>query len=61
MSKGSTYPSEARWLTDERTGARIRQVTSHPSIHDHPSHARAAWARLIRKVYVANVRNLPSL
>ena len=36
MSKGTILPSEARWLRDEATGARIRQITAHPSIHHHP-------------------------
>jgi len=36
MGKGSLYPAEARELTDGPTGARIRQVTSHPAIHHHP-------------------------
>jgi oligogalacturonide lyase len=30
------YNLEERFLTDEATGRRIRQVTSHPSIHHHP-------------------------
>lgn len=36
MSKGAVYPSEARELRDERTGARIRQITAAPAIHHHP-------------------------
>jgi oligogalacturonide lyase len=36
MSKGKRYPSESRSLVDERTGAQIRQITSHPSIHHQP-------------------------
>jgi oligogalacturonide lyase len=31
-----TNPPEARLFTDPRTGAAIRQVTNHPSIHHHP-------------------------
>jgi len=31
-----TFPSESRVFTDPRTGARVRQVTNHPSIHHHP-------------------------
>lgn len=30
------HPSESHVFTDTRTGARIRQVTNHPSIHHHP-------------------------
>lgn len=36
MSRGSVYPSESRDFDDEATGARIRQVTDHPSIHHQP-------------------------
>jgi len=32
----SCHPPEGRSFTDPRTGARVRQVTSHPSIHHHP-------------------------
>jgi oligogalacturonide lyase len=31
-----THPSESRLVDDPRTGARVRQVTSHPSLHHHP-------------------------
>lgn len=36
MTKGHRSPSESQMLVDERTGANIRQVTGHPSIHHHP-------------------------
>lgn len=36
MSKGKVYPPESRIFTDPRTGAAIRQVTDHPSIHHQP-------------------------
>jgi len=32
----TTHPPESRTFTDPRTGARVRQVTNHPSIHHHP-------------------------
>jgi oligogalacturonide lyase len=32
----TTLPPESRPFTDPRTGARVRQVTDHPSIHHHP-------------------------
>jgi oligogalacturonide lyase len=32
----TTLPPEFRPFTDPRTGARVRQVTDHPSIHHHP-------------------------
>jgi oligogalacturonide lyase len=36
MGKGTVYPSEAMTYRDQGTGAAIRQVTNHPSIHHHP-------------------------
>ena len=36
MSKGQRYPSESQSHIDTRTGARIRQITGHPSIHHQP-------------------------
>jgi len=32
----TTHPPESHTFTDPRTGARVRQVTNHPSIHHHP-------------------------
>ena len=36
-SKGAVYPSELSLFTDEVTGARVHQVTNHPSIN-HPTY-----------------------
>src|SRR4051812_32341244 len=36
MSKGQHYPAESRESTDAASGRRVRQITSHPSIHHHP-------------------------
>jgi oligogalacturonide lyase len=36
MSKGISYATELVTTHDERTGALLRQWTSHPSIHHHP-------------------------
>ncbi len=36
MTKGQIYPSESKTLTDQKTGASIRQVTHYPAIHHHP-------------------------
>lgn len=36
MAKGDVLPSEATEFRDPETGVRIRQVTTHPSIHHHP-------------------------
>ncbi len=36
MAKGDRFPAESRWLRDAQTGVRIRQITSHASIHHQP-------------------------
>ena len=36
MAKGDLLPSESTSFLDEKTGAKIRQVTDHPSVHHHP-------------------------
>lgn len=36
MKHCNSHPPESRTFTDERTGARVRQVTHHASIHHHP-------------------------
>ncbi len=36
MSKGRIYPSETKIFQEAHTGANIRQVTDHPSIHHQP-------------------------
>lgn len=36
MRTAAIFPSESRTFSDPRTGASVRQVTSHPSIHHHP-------------------------
>jgi hypothetical protein len=36
-AKGSVFPSEHSFYSDETTGARVHQITSHPSIN-HPSY-----------------------
>lgn len=36
MGSGRRYPSEAQFLTDERTGAKLKQITTEAAIHHHP-------------------------
>jgi len=56
------WPPEARWLRDEATGARIRQVTSHPSIHHHPFFFVPPWDRAMRRlVFVSHRTGRPQL
>ena len=56
MSKGRVYPCEARWLTDPATRRRIRQVTSHPSIHHHPFFFVPPWDNAMRRLWFVSHR-----
>jgi oligogalacturonide lyase len=61
-AKGTVSPPESRWLRDEATGARIRQVTSHPSIHHHPFFFVPPWDRAMRRlVFVSHRTGGPQL
>ena len=61
-AKGKVSASESRWLRDEATGARIRQVTSHPSIHHHPFFFVPPWDRAMRRlVFVSHRAGAPQL
>ncbi len=56
MPKGTRYAPEAHWLRDERTGARVRQVTAHPSIHHHPFYYIPAYDDAMRRLYFVSHR-----
>jgi oligogalacturonide lyase len=60
--KGRVWPSESRWFRDETTGARIRQVTNHPSIHHHPFFFVPAWDDAMRRLlFVSHRTGRPQL
>ena len=62
MSKGAVFPTETQWRSDPETGARIRQVTSHPSIHHHPFFFVPAWDDAMRRlVFVSHRTGAPQL
>ena len=56
MSKGAIYPSEAKTFQDARTGAKIRQVTEHPSIHHHPFFFIPAYDDAMRRLIFISCR-----
>jgi oligogalacturonide lyase len=56
MTTGKSYPSESRTLTDERTGATVRQVTDHPSIHHHPFFFIPAHDAAMRRLFFISYR-----
>ncbi len=57
MSKGSVVPSEARTLKDSVTGAFVRQLTDHPSIHHHPFYYLPAWDDEMRRLTLVSHRS----
>jgi len=62
VSAGTVFPSESRWLRDSETGARIRQVTAHPSIHHHPFFFVPAWDDAMRRlIFVSHRTGVPQL
>ena len=54
--KGARFASESRLLTDRRSGRRLRQVTSHPSIHHHPFFFVPAYDRAGEKLIFVSYR-----
>lgn len=62
MSKGKQYPSEMHRFWDPETGASVRQLTDHPSIHHHPFYYVPAWDRNMRhRVLVGHRSGSPQL
>ena len=62
MSKGAAHAAETRWLTDPATGRRVRQVTSHPSIHHHPFFFVPPWDDAMRRlIFVSHRTGTPQL
>src|SRR3954468_22260799 len=61
-NKGRQYPCESSVTVDERTGARVRQVTSHPSIHHHPFFFVPAYDDAMRRpVFVSHRTGSPQI
>jgi oligogalacturonide lyase len=56
MSIGQRLPAESREFRDEQTGRRVRQVTSHPSIHHHPFFFVAAYDTAMRRLLFVSYR-----
>lgn len=56
MSKGSRYASESKSFTDVRTGALIRQITNHPSIHHHPFFLIPAYDDNVTRLFFVSHR-----
>ena len=56
MSKGTRYPSESSITYDERTGARVRQITHAPAIHQHPYYYTSAYDAAMRWLAFTSTR-----
>jgi oligogalacturonide lyase len=62
VSKGTVHAAETRWLADAATGRRVRQVTSHPSIHHHPFFFVPPWDDAMRRlIFVSHRTGSPQL
>lgn len=62
MARGSVFPSESRYFTDEATGARIRQVTAQPAIHHHPFFFVPAYDdAMARLIFVSHRSGRPEI
>ena len=62
MARGSVFPSESRYFDDGATGARIRQVTDHPSIHHHPFFFVPAYDdAMARLIFVSHRSGRPEI
>jgi oligogalacturonide lyase len=62
MGRAAHYPSEARDCVDAASGRRIRQVTTHPSIHHHPFFFVPAYDRAMRKlIFISHRTGAPQI
>ncbi len=56
MGKGQVFPDESRQFKDAKTGATIRQITSHQSIHHHPFYYIPAFDDAMRWLFFISHR-----
>jgi hypothetical protein len=49
-------PAEARTFTDPATGATVRQVTAHPSLHHHPFYYLPAYDDAMARLFFLSHR-----
>ena len=62
MSQGQLFAPESNVFQDEATGAMIRQVTDHASIHHHPFYYLPAWDdAMTRLVFVSHRTGRPEI
>lgn len=56
MPKGTIYSAESSTLRDTKTGARIRQITRHPSVHHHPFFFVPAYDNGMNRLFFVSYR-----
>ena len=56
MGKGTLHPSEVQSFRDPATGAGVRQLTAHRSIHHHPFYYLPAWDDAMRRLTLVSHR-----
>ena len=56
MSRGAVFPREDQIAADPASGRRIRQITSHPSIHHHPFFFVRAYDAAMKKLIFVSYR-----
>jgi oligogalacturonide lyase len=62
MTKGRIFPREDRHFVDPRSGRRVRQVTSHASIHHHPFFFVPAYdEQMQRLVFISHRTGAPQI
>jgi oligogalacturonide lyase len=62
MTKGRIFPREDRNFVDPRSGRRVRQVTSHASIHHHPFFFVPAYdEQMQRLVFISHRTGAPQI
>ena len=57
MSKGQIYPAESSTYQDKQSGARMRQITNHPSIHHHPFYYIPAYDDAMQRLIFISHRS----
>jgi len=57
MSCGQLFPAEGRSTVDPRTGAVVRQITSHPSLHHHPFYYLPCMDDAMQRLYFVSHRS----
>lgn len=56
MSKGTLFSSEVMAFSEASNGVRVRQLTSHPSIHHHPFYYLPAWDDAMQRLILVSHR-----